>query len=58
LLKPVPQGEARPSSMPSPLLPDPQDRRASNETYPTVQTTFVAAQNTVQDEDGWRPARD
>jgi len=53
-LKPIPQTDAQPNSMPMPLLPDPRDRTASRIRTASWPSPDVSARN----DGGWRPSRD
>lgn len=61
-VKPIPQTEMKFNSMPSPLLPDPRDRTVNTSAVRMpVRVALTASTNQaapVQDNDGWRPARD
>ncbi len=62
-LKPVPQGDVQPNSLPAPALPDPNNRRvASAAPVRPAARVQPAAWNgpagSADDDDGWRPARE
>ena len=61
-LKPIPQSGAQPSSMPSPALPDPNNRTAARRPIYSSGRIVLAAQPVdeppLQDDGGWRPAKE
>jgi hypothetical protein len=59
-LKPIPQPEAAPSSLPTPSLPDPNNRTAFRSAYPAVRVQWAARpveEVPLRDDGGWRPAK-
>jgi hypothetical protein len=60
-VKPIPQTDGKPSSMPMPSLPDPANRTAARSDYAPsrVQLTSATVEaSPVLSNDGWLPARD